>query len=210
MLIPFDHLWARHKIKVKDVLHVGANKGQEALDYMRRGVKRMVWIEAHEPTFQKLLKHLSNVGGLHTILRACISNKDGEIVNFNVANNDSQSSSILDLGTHSQEHPSVRYVDSVRMTTKRLDTLMKEENITFEYGSFLNIDLQGAELLALEGMGDILERFSHLYLEVNQRELYKGCALVGEVDTFLHERGFVGCETKMTNNGWGDKYYKRL
>lgn len=39
-----------------------------------------------------------------------VSDKDDEMVMFNIANN-GQSSSILEFGTHSSEHPDVKFID---------------------------------------------------------------------------------------------------
>ena len=73
---------------------------------------------------------------------------------------------------------------------------------------FLNIDLQGCERFALKGMGDILYNFKWAYLEVNAKEVYKGCALVGEIDEYLLGFGFKRVETKWCGNtGWGDALY---
>ena len=229
MLIPFNQLFARHKIHAREVLHVGANTGQEAEAYARMGMERVTWVESHEQTYKKLVAHVGSLAGvpvqstlgsfaivagdkgpIHYCLNACISNEDGKVVTFNVANNGCQSSSILEFGTHTREHPTVEFVEKVQMKTQRLDTLLAERGIEFNPGAFLNIDLQGAELLALQGLGAALSKFDHLYLEVNTAELYKGCPLVGELDVWLKERGFVGRETKMTGSGWGDKYYGRI
>jgi hypothetical protein len=70
---------------------------------------------------------------------------------------------------------------------------------------FLNIDLQGAELKALKGMGDRLNQFKWAYLEVNWEELYKGCALFTEVEAYLGDFGFRVAEFKKCGGtGWGD------
>ena len=58
-------------------------------------------------------------------------------------------------------------------------------------------------------MGDLLTRFDYAYIEVNEKELYKGCPLVEEIDAYLWEYGFVGADKKMTSWGWGDKMYVR-
>jgi hypothetical protein len=99
---------------------------------------------------------------------------------------------------------------TITMTTIRCDVLLGSHRIAIEDHSFLNIDLQGAELMALHGMGEpLLTKFDHAYIEVNERPLYIGCPLVGEIDAFMEECGFVGKEVKMMKQGWGDKYYAR-
>ena len=208
MLIPFDHLFRKYAVKTDQVLHLGANTGQEAEAYDEQGISRVIWVEALLEVWVKLRQHIVRFPG-HTALLACLSDKDGEEVTFNVASNDSQSSSFLEFGTHSKEHPTVKFERIVEMTTVRLDTLLDRENIKIQMNGFLNADLQGAELLALKGMGDLLGRFRYAYIEVNEKELYQGCPLVGEIDDYLASFGFEGKEVKMTGAGWGDKFYMR-
>jgi FkbM family methyltransferase len=205
MLIDFRELFPKYNIKPKGVLHVGANVGEEAQVYDELGIKNVVWIEANTEIFHKLL---NNVGGYgHNCFNVCISDKEGEPVTLHISNNGSQSSSILELGTHKIAHPEVHYIKDVEMKAQRLDQMLILWDILKD-SDFLNIDLQGAELKALRGMGDRLNQFKWAYLEVNQAELYKGCALVEEIDTYLLGFGFKRVETKWCGNtGWGDALY---
>ena len=52
------------------------------------------------------------------------------------------------------------------------------------------MDLQGAELLALRGMGDMLRTVRAIQLEITYRELYHGQLMWPEVRKFLESRGF--------------------
>ena len=209
MLIDLIQLQSKYGINLVDVLHLGANTGQEAETYERMGAERVIWVEALEPVFLKLKKHLARFPK-QIALHACVSDKLGETVLFNIANNGSQSSSILELGTHATEHPTVRYTGTVRMQTVTVESLLVHASLSIRPGSFLNADLQGAELMALRGMENLMDRFDYVYLEVNDEELYKGCALTPEVDKWLADRGFVGREVHMTGSGWGDKFYMRV
>ena len=73
----------------------------------------------------------------------------------------------------------------------------------------MNVDLQGAELRALEGAARTLEGVRYVYTEVNREPLYEGCALVGDLDRFLGERDFQRVVTKWTGAHWGDALYVR-
>lgn len=193
------------------VLHLGANTGQEAESYESWGVRQVLWVEALPDVYRQLLAHISRYEGRQRAFRACLSDQDGQRVVFHVASNQAQSSSFLEFGTHSQEHPTVKFVRDVAMITSRLDTFFKIWGVDIPHGGrwFLNVDLQGAELLALRGMGDLLHRFSYAYIEVNEKELYRGCPLVGEIDAYLGSYGFKPREVKMTGSGWGDKFYSK-
>lgn len=228
MLIDFRELFPKYNIKPKGVLHVGANIGEEAPVYLELGIKKQIWIEANPEIYEKLKVNIS--GNPEAIaLNWCVSDIQDERVNFNISNNGSQSSSILELGTHLQVHPEVKYIGKITMSSVILEKLylgyglnefhaygthFKHMNFSTDYTSwindidFLNIDLQGAELKALRGLGQRLNNFKWAYLEVNKEELYKGCALVGEIDEYLLGFGFRRVETLWCGNtGWGDALY---
>lgn len=205
MLIDFRELFPRYNIKPKGVLHIGANVGEEAPVYDKLGIKNMIFIEANPAIFLMLKSNIAKYPDA-TAYNYCIGDEEGKNVIFHVSNNGSQSSSILELGTHKQVHPEVHYVSDIPMKTRRVDHILNSEDLA-DY-DFLNIDLQGAELLALRGMGDLLYAFKWLYLEVNQAELYKGCPHVNDLDLFLNGFGFKRVETKWCGNtNWGDALY---
>ena len=91
------------------------------------------------------------------------------------------------------------------VTIAKIDSLLKDIDLTGI--DFLVMDLQGAELLALKGMGDLLNKFKYAYLEVNRDELYVNGAKVEEIDIYLDNYGFKRKETKMLGFGWGDALY---
>ena len=84
-----------------------------------------------------------------------------------------------------------------------------EDKIPKNFANFLNIDIQGAELLALKGMGELINYFDYLYLEVNRDYVYKNCALVDEIDEYLLKYNYVRVETSWTNAQWGDALYMK-
>lgn len=200
MLIDFRTLFPKYNIKPTGVLHVGANVGEEAPVYLELGIKRQVWIEANPEIFIKLKSNIA--GNSYAVAYNFAAGDEQKTITLHKSNNGSQSSSILELGTHLQQHPEVHYIGDVEVPMMRLDSFH------FEGCDFLNMDIQGAELLALKGLGEKIKDFKWAYLEVNKEELYKGCALVGEIDEYLKDFGFTRVETKWCGNtGWGDALY---
>ena len=61
--------------------------------------------------------------------------------------------------------------------------------------------------MALHGAGDYIKYVDVMYLEVNEKELYKNCGLIDELDSFLSRHNFKRVITKMTEYGWGDAIY---
>ena len=206
-MISFDYLVNKYKLDIKGVLHLGASTGQERFEYNNYCKGNILWVEAIPEVFKELAKNIAPFEN-QICFNACLSNVDGEEVVFNVSNNESQSSSILELGTHLEIHPEVHYVDKIKMKTVRVDTLLKYFN--FENINFLNVDLQGAEHLAIEGMGDLIKNIDYALLEVNNREAYKGCMLIDDLDYFMMKRGFERVETgNWVADTWTDALYIR-
>lgn len=205
MLIDFRDLFPKYNIRPKGVLHIGANVGEEAPVYLQLGIKRQVWIEANPYIIERLQTNLSN-NAESKWYNFAVSDETGNVI-LHESNNGSQSSSILELGTHKVAHPEVNYVRDIPVQMIRLDEFVNGE---FDGLDFLNIDIQGAELKALRGMGDLLNQFKWAYLEVNKEPLYVGCDLIDSVDLFMLAKGFTRVETKWCGNtGWGDALYIR-
>jgi len=185
------------------VFHVGAHDCEEMSYYNGWGITsdKIVWVDAIQSKVDE-----GKARGIPNIYQAVITDKDDDIVMFHESNN-VQSSSILNLKTHLQEHPWVQYVKSSPMSTITVDTFFKRNNLDASQYSFWNFDIQGAELLALKGAEESLKYANALYLEINEKELYENCALVGDIDKFLLPRGFSRANTHMTHHGWGDALY---
>ena len=203
--IPFKDLYITKK--VNGVIHIGAHECEERSEYKTRfdlGDDKILWFEALPHKVEQIKQMYPEV----KIYNECMSNTDDVMVEFIVTNN-FQSSSMLELKTHLQEHPHIFEISRIWLPTRRLDTFVKQHNILFSEFNFMNLDIQGAELLALQGCGDLLKHVDYIYTEVNEKELYQGCCLVSDLDTFLNEWGFVRVLTHMTQYGWGDAFYIR-
>jgi FkbM family methyltransferase len=194
----------KNNIEVTGVFHIGAHECEELNFYtscLNVNPENIVWIDALPSKVSQAVAR-----GIPNVHCAVISDSDDQEITFNVSNN-AQSSSILEFKTHSSEHPDVVFVDKFTAKTTKIDTFFKEKNLDGSKYNFWNLDIQGAELLALKGAIDNLKYAKVLYLEVNTDELYKNCALIGEIDTFLSTFGFKRVFTHMTQHGWGDAIY---
>lgn len=208
MLIELRYLVKKYNLKrkIRGILHVGAHECEEKNDYERFGIKNVHWVEGMENKVQMMKNKFKNIN----IYQGVISDKDDEEIILNISNN-GQSSSILELGTHKEKHPTIHYVDKQVSKSKTLKTLIEEEKIDMDNVNFLNFDIQGAELKALRSMGDYLKKIDYIYTEVNSDYLYIDCCLIGEIDEYLRGFGFKRVETKMTGDtGWGDAFYLKL
>jgi FkbM family methyltransferase len=206
MLIDFRTLFPKYKINPTGVLHIGGNVGEEFPVYMELGIHKQIWIEPNPEIFEKLVENIST-NSQAVALNWCAGDENKSII-LHESNNAGQSSSILELGTHKQAHPEVHYIKDIQSTMFRVDDLLADK---LQGIDFLNIDVQGAELLVLKGIGEMLNQFKWIYLEVNKAPLYVGCALIEEIDDYLEKYNFIRIETKWAGNtNWGDALYVRV
>lgn len=197
-----DELFSFFKVNVKGILHIGAHKCEELETYLKyTTIDKIVWVEAIESLIKQNLEKNPNLN----IIKAVVGDEDGKNIEFKITNL-TNCSSILDLKYHKEIHPNVEVVEVVKMQTKTIQTLYKENNINpLDYNTLV-MDLQGAELLALKGMGDILNNINNIYVEVNEKELYEGCCDLNSLDSYLTSFGFERKYLALLN-GYGNAFY---
>lgn len=187
------------------IIHVGANVGQEIPAYKASLAKICLYFEPIPDIFAKLKSNLENIPN-HYPLQELISDADGEEVVFNITNN-SLSSSMLPLGKHSVLYPQIKYVESLKLQTITLDTIVKKQ-FSQENFYLLVMDVQGAELKVLKGANNLLEnQLIYVYAEVSEEPLYEGGCTFEELTAFLKKYGFRLKNLSMNYKNWGDALY---
>jgi FkbM family methyltransferase len=195
-----------YNITIEGVLHIGAHECEEIGFYNRLGIhpNDIIWIEGNRDKVDWARKqHIPNV------YHAIITDEDDKTIPFYITNN-GQSSSILELGTHSTHHPHVCYVETRQESGITIDSFLQRNQLDLSHYDFWNIDIQGAELKALKGAPNGLRFAKALYLEVNAEEVYKGCGLMTEIDELVGQYGFKRVVTNMTEFQWGDALYLKM
>lgn len=209
MLIPMHELQDRHMVRPTGILHIGGHVGEEADAYDSAGVKNVVWVEPHPDAYPSLVQ---NVGGRpgHLTFQVAASDVDHQEVPLYKASNIC-SSSLLPMAKHLEKHPDVSPCGTVQVSTIRMDSLLWRHGLKPTDYQMANLDIQGAELLALRGMDSWLTTGRWIYTEVNTEELYKGCVLLPELEAFLLERRFRLSEIRLfsKSHGWGDALFSR-
>jgi FkbM family methyltransferase len=88
--------------------------------------------------------------------------------------------------------------EPVKLAAKRLDTLCREQGI--DYVDLLHMDIEGAEQLALLGLGEI--RPDVIYLEMRD-SFFVGAGSKKETHALLRQLGYV-----LVVNFWADRMYR--
>lgn len=190
------NLLAQYTSKANGILHLGANRGQEASAYHEKNIP-VLWVEAIPAIHSVLEKHIQQFPDQ----RSCcglLTNENGRQYSFNISNNDSgASSSIYQFGDYANGDQSLwpglglKMIDRVTLCSIKLDSLLTANSVGIGKYNFWVVDLQGAELEALKGAEKALKHCMALTVEVSEVEVYKGAVLWPEIRDWLESRGFI-------------------
>lgn len=170
------------------IVDVGANRGQFAL--ISRKIFPRAKIHSFEPLeepaqiFKKIFGSDPNVT-LHT----CAIGREKTTATIHITRDDDSSSLLPITKTQSSMFPG-----ATEKETRQVAVLPLSQALGTTYippASLLKIDVQGFELEVLKGCEDLLNKFSHLYIECSFIELYEGQALAHQIIAWLEQRDFI-------------------
>ena len=119
-----------------------------------------------------------------------------------------QSSSLLAPAATLKEFPFVDFrKKTVPIRVTRLDEWAAEKKVS--HVDFLWLDLQGMELAALEGCGELLLQTSTIHCEVQNIPLYEGAPLYPEVANWLKQQGFYVAQEAVFRRGGNVLFVRR-
>ena len=107
-----------NNINITGAFHIGAHNCEEMPFYHKLGIKNtdILWVDAIPAKVSEAI----NIG-IPNVYNAVISDKDDQEVVFNISNN-GQSSSLLEFGTHLQEHPDIKFIDTIKQKSITIDS----------------------------------------------------------------------------------------
>ena len=197
----------RHRLKTlrgMTVIHVGAHHGQEMKRYNSMFVRKVIWIEANPNTFETLKANIEESqaappGILHRLLgiaptehvciNALITEEDGverEFFQFNR----SVADSIFRFAPEGPTRSIKESGDVLRLRSSTLDTILRESGQNPAETDVLVMDIQGSELLCLNGAEATLTNVQYIETEIATRPVYEGGVLYDELNSRLRELGF--------------------
>ena len=178
----------RHGIQT--FLDVGANDGAYAIELLENGFLGSILSFEPLPDVWEILRQKAARAHSRWNVAPCIalSDQNGE-AEFTEAGNTVSSSLLSMLDSHINAAPQSRPLGKITVQTVRLDDFLLKEPVASPV--FLKIDVQGAEMLVLEGATRALQDVVvGIQVEMSLVPLYEGQALYWEVDSFLRGKGF--------------------
>lgn len=192
------------------LIHIGANSGQERDHYKKLGVKRVIWIEADPLVYKILSNNIKNYKN-NKAYNYLVSEENKSNVQFNIANNNSNSSSVLELKEAKRLYLGLKYTKKIFLNSKNLQTIILKKKINLRNFNCLVLDVQGAELSVIKGAGDKIYKFKYIKLEASEFEMYKKNCFYNEISEHLSLIGFKEIKkVVIASNYKGKKAYDVL
>jgi FkbM family methyltransferase len=207
MKLDLHTLTQQHNLTPRGIIHIGAYEGKDLKRYPAPDTAKILLIEANPKAVEHLQANFADKPNI-IISQTAIANHNTPVT-LNLTSIESNSS-IFPLSGYREIYPNLKVTQEITLESRSLDTLLSELNLRPVDFNFLYLDIQGAELLALQGAPQLLKHIEAIYTTVSYEDLFEGAALIDEVDAFLAEHHFVRiAEANPYHPSWGEVFYLR-
>lgn len=197
------------------IFDVGSRDCQQSIEFYNWFPNAKIYaFECNPNTIPLCRKNIEPYSDRITLIEGAVCDYDGDITFFPINQektlttwkdgNPGASSLFKSNGTYTEE----QYVqDEINTNCHRLDTIMDKHSI--QKVDIIWMDLQGAELLALKGLGMKLENVQYIHTEVSHKEMYSGQVMYQELNTYILSKQFT-LLNNLSLQGWQeDAIYKK-
>jgi FkbM family methyltransferase len=222
-MLDFDQLLKKYNIKINGIIHVGTHEGGETLTYVRAGITDVILVEANPFRFSNLTESLSTgryvtwcsplkyekfnsaeaeILKEYKAYNYAVSDKEDGTITFNLSNFDGGTDSIFKINEWGRDSSWAPYehIAEIEVPTTTLDKIVKNKS---NY-NFLNMDVEGAELMVLRGANEVLKYMDCIMLETQDKIRFEGSCTRQQLIEFLDGYGFELKEYHDTGKEWGD------
>ncbi len=186
------------------IFDIGSCEGESSIRYSRLFPNAKIWAFEPIPDNYKII--CSNISEYNAnkvnAFELCLSNQTGE-AEFHVSSGKpdefkdknidwefgNKSSSLLPPEKTLETFKWLEFKKAIKVQTTRLDTFMEEQQIPSI--EFVHMDVQGAELMVLDGAGKRFNDLKSIWLEVEAIPLYKGQPIRKDVEAYFRAKGYV-------------------
>lgn len=175
----------------RGMIDVGANKGGWSLSAHKLYPKTKLFMaEAFPQNEEKLRQAVADIGNdIATYRISVLSAREGEKIRFYQSDTGFTTGNSMFKET-TNHYETGKYTEH---TTSTLDSLVTQAGSPFSDISgydYLKLDVQGAELVVLQGASNILRQVTFVQLEVSLIQYNEGGACMWQVDELLRANGF--------------------
>lgn len=184
------------------IFDIGSCEGEDTIRLKKRFPKSTIYtFEALPSNIDIIKRNLKRYGlSADLLFQLALSDKDGT-ADFYVSSGHpdhipkgewdfgNKSSSLLPPKEHTKTLEWIKFNEKISVKTQRLDAFCRKHKVSKI--DFIYMDVQGAELMVLQGAGDLLADVGAIWMEVEAVELYKSQPLKNDVERFMDSHGFV-------------------
>jgi len=203
------------KNKAYVIFDIGSRDCQQSIEFYKTFPNAKIYaFECNPNTIDLCEKNIIPYQDRITLIKGAVCDYDGSIT-FYPINQEKTKTTWKDgnpgassLFKSNGEYTIETYVqDEITTNCHRLDTIMNKHNIPCV--DIIWMDLQGAELLALKGLGNKLSSVEYLYTEVSHIEMYTGQVMYKELNDYMIKNNF-SILNNLSLAGWQeDVVYKK-
>lgn len=182
--------------QVKVIFDIGSLHCLESIEFSKKYTNAKIFaFEANPKSYETCVENSKDYPSI-TVVNKAVNDYDG-VCKFYLMDKDktitvwedgNQGASSLYLANGDYDHIEKYVQYEIEVPCTRIDTFCKENNI--DSIDVVWMDLQGAELLALQSMGDILDTVQVIHTELEMNPIYENQCLFDDVTKFLYEQGF--------------------
>ena len=188
---------------MKGVIQIGAHIAQEYSGWVAEGAENFIFFEPVLASYTKLCEILPKSDNIKTFNLA-LGNEVGCVVMNTEQVNQGMSSSILEPTLHLRQFPHIKFNSKELVNIDKLDNI-KYDRTLYDY---ICLDVQGFELEVLKGTVNSLDYINEMNIDVHA-DLYKGGAMIEDIDAFLFPIGFKRVKVDWGKRTWGNAKYIR-
>lgn len=182
------------------IVEAGAYDGSDTLRFAHGAAH----VHAFEPVpvlYEQLTDIVANVPNV-TAWPLALGDCDDERRIWISSGGGTASSSLLAPHLHGREFPGVAFSSASNVPVTTLATWARREQVGRVDGLWL--DMQGAELGALQAAGPVLDTVHAIVLEISTVELYERMPLWSHVRLWLNTHGFRVAQIEMARPSFGN------
>ncbi|MGL5082746.1 MAG: FkbM family methyltransferase [Microcoleaceae cyanobacterium] len=205
MKLDLHALCQKHRIMPRGVIHVGSYDGQDIKRYPIPEAAEILIVEANPTVAQQLQTHFARTSSIRVVNFAISDHSNTATLYIPAIESNS---SILPFTGYQDIYPNLKETRQITVESHTLSTLLAELHLDPANFNLLYLNIQGAELLALQGASQLLKQIEAIYTTISYQELFEGGALIDQVDAFLEQYHFRRvAQANPYHPAWGEVFY---
>ena len=177
------------------IFDIGARDCQQSIEFYKQFPNARIYaFECNPNTLPLCRENIKPYADRITLFEGAVCDYDGQITFYPINQQKTQTSwadgnpGASSLFKSNGQYTIEKYVqDEIQTKCHRLDTIMR--NLVLPRVDIIWMDLQGAELLALKGLGEFLNTVKYIFTEVSHKAIYENQVMFAELNEFITANG---------------------